>query len=189
MARRIESWKYAKSSNTCIPICCFLHKINMKSLKLVAFAHQSKLVIREDPISVTWFLDTCCCIDAMSRHWTCHAISGLLLFTDIILGWQTSTAGIQCQICYMTFSDQSTISAHYDTAHAQSGGSRRPEHPDARHECEVCGRKFTQKKNLKLHLSTFHGVGDAESFQCAVCSYVTKRRGDLKKHLSRVHRT
>ena len=92
MARRIESWKYAKSSNTCIPICCFLHKINMKSLKLVAFAHQSKLVIREDPISVTWFLDTCCCIDAMSRHWTCHAISALLHFTDII-SW---LAGIDC---------------------------------------------------------------------------------------------
>ena len=108
----------------------------------------------------------------------------------LMLGFQTSTVGIQCQICYMMFSDSTAINAHYDTAHAQSsGGGKRPEHPDARHECEVCGRKFTQKKNLKLHLSTFHGVGDAESFQCDVCSYVTKRKGDLKKHLSRVHRT
>ena len=81
MSGHIESWNYGKSSNTILTsICCVLHKINMKSLKHVAFAHQSKLAIREDPIIVTWFLDTCCCIDAMSRHWTCHAISGLLQF-------------------------------------------------------------------------------------------------------------
>ena len=84
----------------------------------------------------------------------------------------------------MMFCDQSAISAHYDTAHAQSS---RPEHPNARHECEICGRKFTEKWNLKLHLRTVHGVGGAESFQCDVCSYVTKRKADLKRHLSSVH--
>ena len=92
--------------------------------------------------------------------------------------------GIQCQICYMTFCDQSAISAHYDTAHAQSSGRSRPEHPDARYECEVCSRKFTEKCNLKLHLRTVHGT---ESFQCGECSYVTKRKDSLKRHLSRVH--
>ena len=102
------------------------------------------------------------------------------------LDWQASTVGIQCQICRMMFSDQSAISAHYDTAHAQSSGSR-PEHPDARHECEVCGRKFTEKHHLRRHLSTVHGVGDFQSFQCNVCSYVSKHKHNLKTHLSRVH--
>ena len=69
----------------------------------------------------------------------------------------------------MTFSDQSAIIAHYDTAHAQSSSSSRPEHPDARHECEVCGRKFVYKTHLKRHLSTVHGVGDVKTFKCGVC--------------------
>ena len=86
----------------------------------------------------------------------------------------------------MTFSDHSAISAHYDTAHAQSCRSR-PEHPDARHECEVCGRKFTEKRSLNLHLKTIHGVGDVKTFQCDVCSQVFKEKGNLKKHLAVVH--
>ena len=94
--------------------------------------------------------------------------------------------GIQCQICHMTFSDQSAISAHYDTAHAQSSG--KPEHPDARHECEVCAKKFTKKGNLKAHLSTIHGVGDVKTFECDVCSKVFKEKGNLTKHLQRVHK-
>ena len=87
----------------------------------------------------------------------------------------------------MTFSDQSAISAHYDTAHAQSGGSSRPEHPDARHECEVCGRKFTEKCSLKRHTSTVHGVGDVKTFQCDICSRVFKEKADLTRHLNTVH--
>ena len=85
----------------------------------------------------------------------------------------------------MTFNDQSAISSHYDTAHAQSGG--RPERPDARYECEICGRKFTEKSSLKSHLRNIHGLGDAKTFQCDACSYVTKRRHDLKIHMSNVH--
>ena len=87
----------------------------------------------------------------------------------------------------MTFSDQSAIGAHYDTAHAQSSSRSRQEHPDARHECEVCGRKFTEKGSLKLHLSTIHGVGDVKTFQCDVCSRVFKEKGTLTNHLSQVH--
>ena len=99
-----------------------------------------------------------------------------------------SSGGIQCQICHMTFSDQSAISAHYDTAHAQSSSRPpRPEHPDARYECEVCGRKFIRKLNLKQHLSSVHGVGDVKTFQCDVCSYVAKQKGHLKRHLMYVH--
>ena len=86
----------------------------------------------------------------------------------------------------MMFSDQSAISAHYDTAHAQSSGSR-PEHPDARHECEVCGRKFVEKYHLKNHLSTVHGVGEVRTFQCDVCSRVFKHKHHLKRHM-RVHK-
>ena len=85
----------------------------------------------------------------------------------------------------MMFSDQSAISAHYDTAHAQSSG--RPEHPDARYGCEVCGRKFTRKYDLKTHLSAVHGVGDVKTFQCDLCSRVFKRKGDLERHVQNVH--
>ena len=98
---------------------------------------------------------------------------------------QTWPPGIQCQICHMTFSDQSAISAHYDTAHAQSSG--RPEHPDARHECEVCGRKFTAKKHLYRHMRTVHRVGDVKTFKCDICSKTFTQKSSLKSHLETVH--
>ena len=106
------------------------------------------------------------------------------MFVSVFM--QTWPAGIQCQICYMTFSDQSAINAHYDTAHAQSTG--RPERPDARYECDVCGRKFTEKCSLKRHTSTVHGVGDVKTFECDLCSKVFKEKGNLTKHLRRVHK-
>ena len=84
------------------------------------------------------------------------------------------------------FSDQSAISAHYDTAHAESGG--KPEHPDARHGCEVCGRKFTRKYDLKTHLSAVHDVGDVKTFHCNICSRVFKRKHVLEYHLKNVHK-
>ena len=95
--------------------------------------------------------------------------------------------GIQCQICYMTFSDQSAISAHYDTAHAQSSTSK-PERPDARYECEICGRKFMQRGYLKTHRRTVHGVGDVKNFECGVCSKVFNLKSNLTAHLRRVHK-
>ena len=85
----------------------------------------------------------------------------------------------------MTFSNQSAISAHYDTAHAQSSG--KPEHPDARYKCEVCCRKFVDKYVLKKHLSTVHGAGDVKTFQCDSCSRMFKEKSKLKRHISRVH--
>ena len=100
---------------------------------------------------------------------------------------QIWSSGIQCQICHVTFSDQSAISAHYDTAHAQSSSSTKPEHPDARYECEVCGRKFTLKFNLKRHVATLHSVGDVKTFQCDVCSRVFKWKGALTRHFNIVH--
>ena len=92
-----------------------------------------------------------------------------------------------CQICYMTFSDSTAISAHYDTAHAQSSRSR-PEHPDARHECEVCGRKFTEKNKMHRHMRTVHEIGDVKTFQCSVCSKTFKRNDTLRMHLKKVHK-
>ena len=85
----------------------------------------------------------------------------------------------------MTFSDSSAISAHYDTAHAQSSG--RPERADARHECDVCGRKFTEKRSLKRHINAIHGDGDVQTFECSVCSKVFNVKGNLTQHLSTVH--
>ena len=95
--------------------------------------------------------------------------------------------GIQCQICHLMFSHQSAISAHYDTAHAQSSGRGRPEQPDAKHECEHCGRKFTQKHHLRTHMSTVHGVGDVKTFECGVCSKTFNVKSNLTAHLRRIH--
>ena len=98
---------------------------------------------------------------------------------------------IQCQLCPMTFSDQSAISAHYDTAHAPSNtrapAPPRPEHPDAKYPCDVCGRKFTEKQNVRMHKRTVHGVGDAKTFQCEVCLRIFKRKDYLVAHLKIVH--
>ena len=99
--------------------------------------------------------------------------------------------GIQCQLCPMTFSDQSAINAHYDTAHAPSNTRAppppRPEHPDAKYPCDVCGRKFVNKYIVKRHLATVHDVSDVKGFQCDVCSKVFTEKGSLRRHLSGVH--
>ena len=90
------------------------------------------------------------------------------------------------------FSDQSAISAHYDTAHAQSNTRAppplRPEHPDARHECEVCGRKFTRKSHLSRHLETVHSA-DGPRYQCGVCGRQFTQKSHLSLHLETVHST
>ena len=93
-----------------------------------------------------------------------------------------SSGAIQCQICHLTFNDQSAISAHYDTAHAQ--GPRN----EARFECEVCKKKFTSKGNLNIHLAAVHGIGDVKTFQCNICSRVFKHKHVLKNHLKNVHK-
>ena len=99
--------------------------------------------------------------------------------------------GIQCQLCPMTFSNESAISAHYDTAHAPSNTRAppppRPEHPDARHPCNVCGRNFTLKQNLRKHMRTVHKIGDVKTFRCDVCFKSFTQKGSLKLHLSTVH--
>ena len=105
---------------------------------------------------------------------------------------QDLTSAVQSQLCPMTFSNQSVISAHFDTAHAQSNNRApappRPEHPDAKHPCEVCGRKFTQSCQMRVHMRTVHGVGDAKNFQCDVCSKAFNKKSNLKQHLATVHR-
>ena len=86
---------------------------------------------------------------------------------------------IQCQLCHMTFSDQSAINAHYDTAHAHR------ERASARFECEICGRKMMHKYDLKRHLATTHNIGDVKTFPCDVCLRVFKRKDHLQRHMNR----
>ena len=96
--------------------------------------------------------------------------------------------GIQRQLCPMTFSDQSAISAHYDIAHVRDHNRpQRPEHPDAKYPCGVCGRKFTHISNMRKHKRTVHGVGNVKTFQCDVCARVFKTNPHLRRHLSGVH--
>ena len=104
---------------------------------------------------------------------------------------QDLMSSVQCQLCPMTFSDQSAISAHYNTVHVRSNTRAppppRPEHPDAKYPCDICGRKFVAKRKVKLHQAAVHGVGDVKTFQCNECWKIFKRKGDLKRHLLRIH--
>ena len=88
---------------------------------------------------------------------------------------------IQCQLCHMTFSDQSAINAHYDTVHSVT------ENPKARFGCEVCDKKFTSKTSLKQHLAFTHSIGDAKTFQCDICSRVFNYKSHLTRHIKSVH--
>ena len=83
----------------------------------------------------------------------------------------------------MTFSDQSEISAHYDTAHAQSSDK-----PNAKFECTVCGKKVTSKRSLEQHMTSVHGLGEKRSFSCDLCSYVTSYKTALNRHTRTVHK-
>ena len=91
----------------------------------------------------------------------------------------------QCQLCLMTFSDESAISAHYDTAHAQR--SSRREHPDASYECKVCGKKFTRMNILKRHLATVHSA-DRARHECHDCGRKFTNKRKMKLHVRTAHK-
>ena len=88
------------------------------------------------------------------------------------------------------FNNQSAVSSHYDTAHAQSSTRAppppRPEHPGARYECEVCGRTFAVKRYLSHHLRNIHST-DGPRHECEVCGKKFTQKGYLRKHLESVH--
>ena len=88
-------------------------------------------------------------------------------------------AGIRCQICYMTFADQSTINAHYEAMHDKSARGA--------HACDVCDRRFSSKQYLRHHKTTAHGVGEARKFKCDVCSQEFSQKSNLRTHMKRKH--
>ena len=104
---------------------------------------------------------------------------------------QSWSLDILCQLCPMKFSDQSALSAHYDTAHAHSSTRAplppRPEHPGAKYPCEVCGRKFKKSGDVHRHMRTVHGVGDVKTYQCDLCPKVCTQKSNLKCHMASVH--
>ena len=106
------------------------------------------------------------------------------LFAHCFQEWFPSD--IQCQLCPMMFSDQSSLSNHYETAHSDS--SRRAKPGDGMYECEVCGKKFTVNGNLKRHMSTIHAVGDVRTFPCALCSRSFSQKAHLTRHMKQVHK-
>ena len=88
----------------------------------------------------------------------------------------------------MTFSDQSTISAHYDTEHGQPTRRRRAERGTGNHECGICGKKYSTKQMLRFHQANMHGLGKVQCFSCDICSRTFNQKGALKTHLSTIHR-
>ena len=88
--------------------------------------------------------------------------------------------GIRCQICYMTFTDQSTINAHYEAMHDNSARGA--------HACEFCNKRYTTKQWLRQHMTTAHGVGEARKFTCDVCSREFNRKSNLTTHIKRMHK-
>ena len=99
-------------------------------------------------------------------------------------------AALHCQSCHVTFSDQSAISAHNDTAHPHShirvSRPPRKEHPDARHACDVCGKKFTTRGNMLTHVSSVHSA-DGRRHECTVCGKAFTQTSSLNLHLRNVH--
>ena len=94
--------------------------------------------------------------------------------------------GIQCQLCRMTFYDQSAINAHYDSAHSQTTDRARRT-GEGTYECDVCGRKLSRKVDLRRHMATVHAVGDVKKFQCDICSREFTLKFNLKTHMKNVH--
>ena len=84
---------------------------------------------------------------------------------------------VECQLCHLTFRDQSTISAHYDSVHLQPTRERRSENGTAgNHECDICGKKYVDKKYLKVPQANVHGKGEVKSFSCELCARKFKQK-------------
>ena len=81
----------------------------------------------------------------------------------------------------MMFSDQSAISAHYDTVHNAV--------KEKLHECDVCGKKLATAKSVKYHKAHAHGIGEVRSYSCDVCARVFRDKSNLSKHLKNVHKS
>ena len=93
---------------------------------------------------------------------------------------------VQCQLCHVTFSDESVIGAHYDTAH--SDVTHYAKRSDRTHECDVCGKTFTRSSSMKQHQASVHGVGDVKTFQCQLCARVFNRKFSLHSHMKYKHK-
>ena len=100
---------------------------------------------------------------------------------------QKWTSALQCQMCHMTFSDQSAISAHYTTAHSHNIRTPRAKRGTGTNECEVCGKRYMGRDKLKMHMADVHGIGELKTFQCEFCPKVFKQKSHLQAHLKRKH--
>ena len=86
---------------------------------------------------------------------------------------------IRCQICHVTFADQSTLNTHYETKHHTAQGT---------YACDVCDKRYTTKQWRRHHMALAHGVGEARKFTCDVCSREFNTKSNLSSHLKRKHK-
>ena len=99
--------------------------------------------------------------------------------------FQLWAQSIQCQLCHMTFSDQSAINIHYDTAHSQQPRQV----ATYQYPCDLCDKRFASKNGLKLHAASAHGVGNVTKNKCDICGREFAQKSTLNRHIKQVHQS
>ena len=120
---------------------------------------------------------------------------------------------IHCQLCPLTFSDESAMSAHYDTAHAQTNSpSPVPSQPDLADQCDTVSPRSEHSCTAHAptsnssppaqpeHSDTGHAETNSQSSplqsrperpvvkrSCEVCSITFARMNSLRRHMRTAH--
>ena len=182
-------------------LAVYIYLRNVTSFIVSSPIHPRSKLVLTDYIFRAYIGHTCTCtciLMLMAQEITRSRFSKLFnwslvyvcrMLTVNVVCFQAWPPGIECQICHMTFSDQSAIIAHYGTKHGQPTRRRRSERGTGSQKCDICGMKFAAKSQLRFHQANAHGIDDTPpSFKCDLCSRQFNHKTVLKRHLAAVHR-